>query len=166
VRPLLGKSIRYLGKGASPTGQASDTDGQGGWPSTGGRARDNGQGRVRASRSAGKGGHRRVASRFSRPKLRCVSDRLCTGSGCLRDGVPAGGDGEDMTCAEPPDPTTPNTGERWSCRRAADAREDHAVLGWLVVDGELMESVRAAAGGADRVGAAHGRGAVSGRAAR
>ncbi len=46
-----------------------------------------------------------------------------------------------MTSAEPPDPTTPKAGEQWSADAPPTPRQDHAVLGWLVVDGELPESV-------------------------
>lgn len=47
-----------------------------------------------------------------------------------------------MTSAQPPDPTTPDPEEQWPVDAPPTPLQDHAVLGWLVVDGELPESVR------------------------
>ena len=47
-----------------------------------------------------------------------------------------------MTSADAPDPTTPEPGEQWPPDAPPTPRQDHAVLSWLAVHGELPESVR------------------------
>jgi hypothetical protein len=47
-----------------------------------------------------------------------------------------------MSSVAPPDPTTPDPGEQWAADAPPTPRQDHAVLSWLVVDGDLPESVR------------------------
>jgi hypothetical protein len=54
----------------------------------------------------------------------------------------AGSDGDGMTSVDPPDPATPNPAEPWPVDAPPTPRQDHAVLGWLVVHGDLPESVR------------------------
>ncbi len=47
-----------------------------------------------------------------------------------------------MTLEDAPDPTVPLPGDQWPDDAPPTPRQDHAVLSWLVVDGELPESVR------------------------
>jgi hypothetical protein len=47
-----------------------------------------------------------------------------------------------MTSAEPPHSTNPEPGEQWAGDAPPNPRQDHAVLSWLVVDGELPQWVR------------------------
>jgi hypothetical protein len=47
-----------------------------------------------------------------------------------------------MTLEDAPDGAVPLPGEQWPDDAPPTARQDHVVLSWLVVDGQLPESVR------------------------